>query len=74
MTIAYIESNAKRRTLLILVVAFLWAILPVQVLAELFTRGWKSAKWRIIAELTGDGHGFWRSVADCWRAPIPYPF
>lgn len=71
MTIAYIKSNAKRRTLLVLIVAGIWLVLPLQAVVAFCQGGWREAKWRVWAELTQDGAGFWRSVADCWRAPMP---
>ena len=71
MTIAYIKSNAKRRTLLVLVVLGLWLVLPLQAVVAFWKGGWREAKWRVQAELTQGGEGFWRSVAECWHAPAP---
>lgn len=69
MTIAYIKSNTKRRLLLVLVVLFIWIILPIQAVFDLFAGGWSHVKWRIMAELTGGGDGFWKSVIECWKSP-----
>jgi len=67
MTIAYIKSNAKRRTLLVLIIAGIWLVMPFCFVRDVFKSGWRYACREFMWEATQGGYGFWASAADCWR-------
>lgn len=66
MTIAYIKSNAKRRALLVLIIAGIWLVMPFCFVRDVFKGGWRYACREFMREATQGGSGFWVSVAECW--------
>lgn len=69
MSIAYIQSNLLRRTLLVLSLIGFPLLLLVLAAIEFWHGGFKNA-WRFVKwECTQGNDGFWSGVAACWKAP-----